>query len=361
MKRILLVLMLLMNLSYADQNVNQLLFELDIVKDKKSFVDIENIKKYLEMGADPNWVSDKYNRRFSILAYYLSNLTFWDKEEHRKDSLRAIQLLFEYGADPSKYINNNLFHSKGNLLFHPIANGREDIAEILLKNGVSATSWNNALIGTEYSPIEYALKEGHKEVADLLVKYGAKMPDERESMQARFIEVAKYGKHKELQKMIKDGAWVNGKNKEGETVLTIVLEGHISPGLQDKVVTLINNNANPNQEGKTLWCLGECSPLHVAVVSTSISFKNKGGWHSVSKEILRLLLEKGALVSKKDENGKMPLHYAAEFNNIFAAKLLLSNHSKVMSKDNNGKTPLDYAESGEMIQLLKENGAREEN
>ncbi|MBT4733119.1 hypothetical protein HOB87_14270, partial [Candidatus Woesearchaeota archaeon] len=53
MRRMLLALMLLMNLSYADQNVNQLLFELDIVKDKKSFVDIENIKKYLEMGADP--------------------------------------------------------------------------------------------------------------------------------------------------------------------------------------------------------------------------------------------------------------------------------------------------------------------
>jgi len=359
MRRMLLALMLLMNLSYADQNVNQLLFELDIVKDKKSFVDIENIKKYLEMGADPNWVSDKYNRRFSILSYYLSNLTFWDKEEHRKDSLRAIQLLFEYGADPSKYINNNLFHSKGNLLFHPIANGREDIAEILLKNGVSATNWNKRKIGTEYSPIEYALKKGHKKVADLLIKYGAKMPDNKKILQERFVYAAGYGEYKELEKLIKEGAPINGISKEGETALTAAIGKYISPKSWAKVGLLLDHNADPNQEGVISFCYGKCSPLHVAVIYTSYSFRDENGWHESSKQILKLLIDKGAFVSKKDRKGKMPLHYAAENNNIYAAELLLLNHSKVMSKDNDGKTPLDYAESSEMIQLLRKHGARE--
>lgn len=358
MKRILLSLILLMNLSYADQNVNQLLFELDTIKDEKLFVDIENIEKYLEMGADPNWVSDKYNRRLSILSYYLENLTFWDKEEHRKDSLKAIQLLFEYGADPLKYTNTSLSYSKGNLLFWPLTSGREDIVEILLKNGVSATSWNKRKIGTEYSPIEYALKDGHKAVADLLIKYGAKMPDERESMQARFVEVAKYGEYKELEKMIKEGAWVNGVSKEGETALTAVIDNYfISAKVLSKVDLLLNSGADPNKEGEISFCYGKCSPLHVAVIRASPPFKNKSGL--LSKLILKLLVKKKAFVSKRDVRGKMPLHYAAERNNIYAAELLLSNHSKVMSKDNDGKTPLDYAESSEMIQLLKKYGARE--
>ncbi len=95
------------------------------------------------------------------------------------------------------------------------------------------------------------------------------------------------------------------------------------------------------------------------MITTSTSFNVKDGWHESSKRILRLLIDEGALVSKKDGRGKLPLHYAAENNNIYAAELLLSNHSKIMSKDNDGKAPLDYAESGEMIQLLKKYGARE--
>ncbi len=359
MKRILLVLMLLMNLSYADQNVNQLLFELDTIKDKKRFVDIENIEKYLKMGADPNWVSDKYNRRDSILSNYLSNLMLWDKEEQRKDSLKAIQLLFEYGADPSKYTNNNLSYSKGNLLFWPVAYGREGIVEILLKNGVSATSWNKRKIGTEYSPIEYALKDGHKAAADLLIKYGAKMPNNEKILQERFVNIARYGEYKEFKKLIKEGAPINGSSKEGETALTAAISRRISPESWAKVELLLDHNADPNKEGEISFCYGKCSPLHVAVIYTSYSFRDENGWHESSKQILKLLIDKGAFVSKKDRKGKMPLHYAAERDNTYAAELLLSNHSKIMSKDNDGKTPLDYAESGEMIQLLKKYGARE--
>jgi len=65
------------------------------------------------------------------------------------------------------------------------------------------------------------------------------------------------------------------------------------------------------------------------------------------------------MVSRKDKEGKIPLHYAAKHNNINAARMFLKNGSKVMPKDNEGKTPLDYSESGKMIELLKENGAKE--
>ena len=170
---------------------------------------------------------------------------------------------------------------------------------------------------------------------------------------------AKYGEYNELKELIKDGAPVNGVNKEGETALTMAIDRHISYEVSAKVALLLNHDADPNQEGVISYCYGKCSPLHIAVIYTGYSFQDKDGWHESSKRVLKLLIDKGAFVSKRDGRGRIPLHYAAERNNIYAAELLLSNHSKVMSKDNDGKTPLDYAESGEIIQLLKKHGARE--
>jgi hypothetical protein len=146
-----------------------------------------------------------------------------------------------------------------------------------------------------------------------------------------------------------------------------------------KVGYLLSNGADPNYEGDGL--LGFFPPLHMATIHTSFLFRSDKRDHEPGKKIIQLLLENGAYVSGKDQNGLTPLHYAAiengayvsgkdqngltplhyaaKYNNIFAAHLFLIKGSKVMPRDNEGKTPLDYAESAEMIKLLKEYGARE--
>ena len=80
---------------------------------------------------------------------------------------------------------------------------------------------------------------------------------------------------------------------------------------------------------------------------------------AVVELIIRSLIDNGAYVSGRNEDGKTPVHIAAEHNNIIAAEILLESGSKISPNDSEGQTPLDLAESSEMIKLLKSYGASE--
>jgi len=74
------------------------------------------------------------------------------------------------------------------------------------------------------------------------------------------------------------------------------------------------------------------------------------------KEVVELLISKGADVNAKDMYGKTPLHRACEGEKGIA-ELLIDKGVDVNAEDNDGETPLDHAE-GEIADLLRKHGGK---
>jgi len=74
-------------------------------------------------------------------------------------------------------------------------------------------------------------------------------------------------------------------------------------------------------------------------------------------EIIEMLIKNKANVNIKNKSGEeTALHYAAEYNSGDAAKILLANGADKTAKNSSGKTPLDIAKekkSDKVIELLK--------
>ncbi len=156
-------------------------------------------------------------------------------------------------------------------------------------------------------------------------------------------------------------------DKTGLTPLTAVV-GDASYDCERyaMLLFLLRKGADPSKEGHSRIGGLPGTPLHTALFMTARAFDHWDGVSELEPEesfyarmVLETLLEAGARVASRGEDGQTPLHVAAQWNNVIGAEILLKAGSTVMPRDNAGKTPLDYAESADMIRLLKDHGARE--
>ena len=77
--------------------------------------------------------------------------------------------------------------------------------------------------------------------------------------------------------------------------------------------------------------------------------------------VVKLLLERGALINKADYNGYTPLYWASHFNKIPTVEYLLEHGANVNQANREGKTPLFAAATKgnkEVLKILLANGAK---
>jgi ankyrin repeat protein len=146
-------------------------------------------------------------------------------------------------------------------------------------------------------PLHWAVINGHKDVAELLLEHGAD---------------------------------INVKDKYRE----ILLNKEVMQGSKDTAATSNGISLTESAKAVIYGYFADYSsgytPLHLTAIDGM-------------KDMAEFLLARGAHVNVRTNIGETPLHYAALHGHKDLVKLLLSNKAEVNAKSRNGGTPLDEA------------------
>jgi ankyrin repeat protein len=175
---------------------------------------------------------------------------------------------------------------------------------------------------TGYHNVVYGLLQG------AMFRTPAKItPRRREKATEELVNTAKATNIYDLVRLIEEGADVNGRNKNGSTVLMQVASG--IPGVRDReIAILIGAGAEVNAKNEEEW-----TALMLAARYNS------------SQADHQALLEAGADVDAQLPSGMTSLMLAAKFNNPFIARTLLSGGANARIKDKTGKDAYDHAQT----------------
>ena len=334
----------------AKESVNEKLFRTVFI------LDVNGVEQALKAGANPNVMAHSRSAvETAIIAVPSLKRDILLKDEDKKwirevekKCIEILKKLFNAGA-----------RVKQSYLRWPIERNSVLILKLLIEQGLD----HNALI-KELTPIELAVKCNSQDVIDFLIEQGVKPVAPQVAAQLSLLDAAENHDIIRMEKSLREGAKPNFDFKGNRvSALSVAVSSHIFGSQSEAYGTiayLLQKGANPNFKG-----LYGNTPLHLAMRATKIY--NVGGstdritaqktYRSLS---LQALMKAGAIVSSLNDKGETPLHVATSWDNMFGAKFLLENGANINLKDQDGKTPLDYAESEEMIKLLKSHGAKEE-
>jgi ankyrin repeat protein len=213
--------------------------------------------------------------------------------------------------------------------------GRKDVAQWLLSMAAEVNA-RDANFGR--TPLHWAAENGYRDVAELLLANKAAINGKDDDGKTPLHCAASYGA---LEFWKTD---INAKTNTGN----MLSQSAASVRNREVIEMLLTKGAEVNTRDKN----GN-TPLHTAAL-----FGPKG--------VAELLLAKGAEINASNRIGKTPLHCAVDHKDIM--ELLLANKADVNAKDKDGRTPMQWAVSlGKdglrdyrgVIELLRRHGGHE--
>ena len=335
------------------------------------------IQLLLESGADPN-VKDVIQATPLIAAARSQKiesvkalLNFKNVDLEAKDISGGTALLQTVSAR-SKPIAQLLIQAKANInttdsqqrtpLHIAIDNKDVEILQLLCEQGANV----NAQDYSKRTPLVLAIEENCLECCKILLKHKAD-PNIKDSYEKNAFDYAKAEDKALFLNALKNPNTSTTTPAEKQVALQDRLINAIRLNQPEKVKALVAEGANPNYINKAGF-----SPisyaLQVSPQSAHILMKNgvdfnqllpdgRNLLHIVSQQHIDLsfiqeLKDKGIDINQQDKKGNTPIFYAIESQALQHCKKLLQLGAKLTIKNDDGETPLEYAKKLRSLNLV---------
>ena len=205
--------------------------------------------------------------------------------------------------------------------------------------------------GHYMTPLFAAMAGGHLQTAKLLRHNGAEVNIHSDNGETPLHSAAWHGDLELVRVLLDYNVDVYALDPRNWTAIHKASHGpfsdfpvtpHYDPRLSDVTRLLLEHGADINarvEDGRT--------PLHVAAENGRV-------------EVVRVLHEHGANIGAEDDEGRTPLHLAANYGDVETVHVLLEYGANIGAKSNQGRTPLHLAVnhgSAEVVRVLLEHGA----
>jgi ankyrin repeat protein len=195
-------------------------------------------------------------------------------------------------------------------LFETVKKGDTEQVKSLISEGADV----NARDENGQTPLHFAARHGHREIAILLIAHGA---DVNASMAddswTPLLDAACAGHAQVVKVLLENGAKVDVGDNYGYTPLVYGLWSKDEEGIKALISAGADINKRPSEN--------DYPPLFYAV------------WEGYKKGV-KILIDAGANVNTEDENGYTPLHYAINQTNADVAKLFIGTGVKIPAFQN---------------------------
>lgn len=248
---------------------------------------------------------------------------------------RAVRLLVQRGADVHA-------KDKGGLvpLHNACSYGHYEVTELLVRAGADV----NATDLWAFTPLHEAASKARLEVCSLLLSEGAdptllnchgksaldvaptRELQERLAFEYRghcLLEACRLAEPMRVKKQLTVSVTSQSQPQSGQASAAPSTSSSPSLGVECPVEALVNF---------THLATGD-KPLHCAAASV----------YPKRKQVMELLIRRGARVNEKNKEGQTPLHVATEHSHLDAMDLLLRHGAKVNACDVNGESALSLA------------------
>ena len=273
---------------------------------------------------------------------------------------KVVESLLKHHADP-----NITEHIGWTPLHAASRHGFLDVVEILLANGASVDATTCI---DNFTSLHQACGKGHTEIVKVLLKYGAN-PDAREMRGWSALQISVgYGRLETLQALLETDINITVTTKKGRNVLHIL-------GMYRKDAVYFDFLLSKGIKGliNQIDWLGN-APLHYVVSEGNVDLVSRLIEHGADvtlannkgrcalmfglkhTDVIKKLLESGAVVDQQDLKGMTCLHYAAEGSLTEAVDLLLESSANPSVLNNIHRTPLHLAGSPVIAQHLIQQG-----